>query len=1064
MSLMASSSSFTSLMASSSSSTSRNYSYNVFASFHGEDVRKTLLSHILQQFDLSGISMFDDEGIERSATIAPSLKKAIKESRISIVILSKNYASSGWCLDELVDIMEAKETMGQIVMTIFYGVEPSDVRKQTGDFGIAFNKTCERKKPTDERRQKWSQALKDVGNIEGEDFLRWKTEAAMIKKVIEDVLEKLNVTPSKDFDEMVGIEAHLRKMESLLDLAYDGVKMVAITGPSGIGKTTIARALHSRISNRFRLTCFVENLRESYHSGFDEYGLKLGLQKQFLSNILNQERISISHLGAVKQNLGDQRVLIILDDVNNIKQLEALANDITWFGPGSRIVVTTENKELLQQHGINNTYHVGFPSREEALVILCRYAFRQSSPPHFFEGLARRVTELCGNLPLGLRVVGSSLRGKNEDEWEEVIQRLKTIIDHQDIEEVLRVGYESLHEKEQSLFLHIAVFFNYRDGDLVRAMFAGNNNLDIKHGLKILVDRSLVYMSTNGEIVMHKLLQQVATKAAHREEPWKRRILINAQEICDVLERAEGTRAVSGISFDISGIDKLSISKKAFKRMPNLRFLRVYKSKDDGNDVLRISKEIEFPCRRLRLLEWNAYPNKFLPLTFHPEYLVKLDMTNSKLKYLWKGTQPLTNLKEMNLSCSVHLKELPDLTNATNLETLYLNHCTSLVEIPSSFSHLHKLETLRITECTNLQVIPANLNLPSLDYIPESIKDLHQLKFLFLSGCERITSLPELPRSLMGLFADDCESLETVLFPNNTPNASLNFINCSKLNQQTQREIILRSLRDGNTRVTGREVPAEFEHRERGNSLTIRLDGNMPLRIRFKLCLVISPNDKGGEQSTESVICRRFVNGELVLYDEEIHGYYIASSDFIKVHLYIFVSNLQYNHSGEVSSKVVFEFSSKDQDMDILECGAHIQSINESEPLEDDAEEEDRTNEEICASNEDDTEAGDRTYEEICDSKEQENIHCAKQRNRRSGLFSCFNFARKTFFKSKESLVTRVELLLTTSLLSRDQDPGMGLVVELVVLVVLVQPQDQMRSSLKERKYTVFLFGYVSFV
>ena len=50
-------------------------------------------------------------------------------------------------------------------MTIFYGVNPSDVRKQTGEFGIAFNETCARK--TEEERRKWSHALTCVGNITG---------------------------------------------------------------------------------------------------------------------------------------------------------------------------------------------------------------------------------------------------------------------------------------------------------------------------------------------------------------------------------------------------------------------------------------------------------------------------------------------------------------------------------------------------------------------------------------------------------------------------------------------------------------------------------------------------------------------------------------------------------------------------------------------------------------------------------------------------------------------------------------------------------------------------------
>ncbi|KAL9310560.1 putative TIR domain, P-loop containing nucleoside triphosphate hydrolase [Arabidopsis thaliana] len=964
-----------SLMDFPSSIPSCNYRFNVFSSFHGPDVRKTLLSHMRKQFNFNGITMFDDQGIERSEEIVPSLKKAIKESRISIVILSKKYALSRWCLDELVEILKCKEVMGHRVMTIFYGVEPSDVRKQTGEFGFHFNETCAHR--TNEDKQNWSKALKDVGNIAGEDFLRWDNEAKMIEKIARDVSYKLNATPYRDFDGMVGLQSHLREMESLLDLDYDGVKMVAISGAAGIGKTTIARALQSRLSNKFQLTCFVDNLKESFLNGLDE----LRLQEQFLAKVLNHDGIRICHSGVIEERLCKQRVLIILDDVNHIMQLEA-------------IVVTTENKELLLQHGIKDLYHVGFPSDEQAIEILCRYAFRKITLYHGFEKLARRVTKLCSNLPLGLRVLGSSLRGKNEEEWEEVIRRLETILDHQDIEEVLRVGYGSLHENEQSLFLHIAVFFNYTDGDLVKAMFT-DNNLDIKHGLKILADKSLINISNHGEIVIHKLLQQFGRQAVHKEEPWKRKILIHAPEICDVLEHATGTRAMSGISFDISGIDEVVISGKSFKRMPNLRFLKVFKSRDDGNDRVHIPEETEFP-RRLRLLHWEAYPCKSLPPTFQPQYLVELYMPSSQLEKLWEGTQRLTHLKKMNLFASRHLKELPDLSHATNLERLDLSYCESLVEIPSSFSHLHKLEWLEMNNCINLQVIPAHMNLASLETvntrgcsrlrnipvmstnitqlyvsrtaveemppsirfcsrlerlsvsssgklkgithlpislkqldlfdsdietISECIKSLHLLYILNLSGCRRLASLPELPSSLRFLMADDCESLETVFCPLNTPKAELNFTNCFKLGQQAQRAIVQRSLLLGTTLLPGREVSAEFDHRGKGNTLTIRPSTG------FVVCVVISPNlaSQVTEYRLPQLLCRRRIGqGDLDPIEKMFNVRTLLN--FQTEHLFVFIihPHLPFIDPSEVSREIVFEFSSKFNHFDVIDCGAKI--------------------------------------------------------------------------------------------------------------------------------------------
>ncbi|KAF2574839.1 hypothetical protein F2Q70_00001523 [Brassica cretica] len=275
--------------------------------------------------------------------------------------------------------------------------------------GHAHGDTASSRASTDQ-----TQALTRAGNIAGEHLLNWDKESEMIEKIASDVSNKLNATISRDFEDMVGIEAHLRKIQTLLHLDdEDGAMIVGICGPAGIGKTTIARALHSRLSSTFQLSCFMENLRGSCNSGgLDKYGWKLRLQELLLSKILNQNGIKINHLGMMPQRLCYQKVLLILDDVDDLQQLEALANDTNWFGHGSRIIVTTEDQELLEQHDINNIYHVNFPTIEEARTILCRYAFKGSLAPYGVQKLIKRATELCSNLPLGLSVMGSMLRGR----------------------------------------------------------------------------------------------------------------------------------------------------------------------------------------------------------------------------------------------------------------------------------------------------------------------------------------------------------------------------------------------------------------------------------------------------------------------------------------------------------------------------------------------------------------------------------------------------------------------------------------------------------------------------
>lgn len=150
---------------------SRNWLYDVFPSFSGEDVRATFLSHFLKELDRKLISVFKDNEIQRSQSLDPELKQAIMDSRIAIVVFSKNYASSSWCLNELLEIVKCKEEFGQIVIPVFYGLDPCHIRKQSGEFGNVFEITCQTK--TDDEIQKWRRALSDVANILGFHSWNW---------------------------------------------------------------------------------------------------------------------------------------------------------------------------------------------------------------------------------------------------------------------------------------------------------------------------------------------------------------------------------------------------------------------------------------------------------------------------------------------------------------------------------------------------------------------------------------------------------------------------------------------------------------------------------------------------------------------------------------------------------------------------------------------------------------------------------------------------------------------------------------------------------------------------
>ncbi|RXH68434.1 hypothetical protein DVH24_030767 [Malus domestica] len=153
-----------------SSSSSYRCSYHAFLSFRGPDTRKGFTDHLYIALEQAGIHTFrDDDEIERGENIELELDKAIQESQVSIIVFSKGYASSRWCLNELVKIVERRNTdRRHVVLPVFYDVDPSDVRKQSGSFAEAFARHEERFSTEEmDKVEQWRRALRDVASLGG---------------------------------------------------------------------------------------------------------------------------------------------------------------------------------------------------------------------------------------------------------------------------------------------------------------------------------------------------------------------------------------------------------------------------------------------------------------------------------------------------------------------------------------------------------------------------------------------------------------------------------------------------------------------------------------------------------------------------------------------------------------------------------------------------------------------------------------------------------------------------------------------------------------------------------
>ncbi|KAH9795692.1 ADP-ribosyl cyclase/cyclic ADP-ribose hydrolase [Citrus sinensis] len=605
--------------------------YDVFLSFRGEDTRNNFTSHLFAAFCREKIKAFIDEQLKKGDDISSALLNAIEESKISVIIFSKGYASSTWCLEELVKILECKKRKGQTVIPVFYNVDPSDVRNQTGSFGDAFVEHENDFRDMPQKVHKWRAALTQASNLCGWDSMTIRHEAELVDEIVKDILKKIHdISHFGNSEDLVGVDSHIQRINSLLCIGLPDFRMVRPWDMHGIAKTDIARAILNQISSQF------------------EGGL-------------------------------------------------------SRFGHGSRVIVTTRDKKVLDKYGVDYVYKVEGFNYRESLEIFCNYAFRQNHFPEDLLVLSDNVVDYANGSSLALKVLGSSFYRKSKQHWENALHNPKQISDP-DIHDMLKISYDELNYKEKDLFLDIACFFNGEGRDYVKIIL--NNRYLVHYGLNILAGKALITISNN-KLQMRDLLQEMGQRVVCHEsykDPGKySSCLWYHEDVYHVRKKNKGTNSIEGMSLDMS--------KEAFK----IKWIDLHHSRDSA----KIPYSSELPnLERTELLNCRKLP-----------YVV------------------------------------PPIHNFNHLSSLCLEGCKSPKQFPSN-THFRSPIAVNFSLCINLTEFPQitgnSLDLRGNEFktLPQSIKQLSQLRFLYLSSCIMLQSWPELPFSVSYLKAKNCKQLQ----------------------------------------------------------------------------------------------------------------------------------------------------------------------------------------------------------------------------------------------------------------------------------------------------------------
>jgi len=334
---------------------------------------------------------------------------------------------------------------------------------------------------------------------------------------------------------LVGLDSRFEHVKSLTDIdSVDDVCMLGIYGGGGIGKTTFAWEIYNKIRLQFEAASFLHKVREK--SNESSRGLE-GLQRTLLSEmgVETQTMMGSTFRGSseIKRKLARKRVLLILDDVDSVKQLESLAGGHDWFGSGSIVIVTTRDIDVLHKHDVK--IKTEEPNHHESTELFCWYAFNMSTHVENFEKVSSHAISYAKGIPLALKVIGSNLKGKSIEEWEIELQRYKKVPDAE-IQGVLEISYKGLTDLDKKVFLDIACFFKGESWDYVERIL---DACDFFPVIRIFVSKCLLTVDEKGCLEMHDLIQGMGREIVRKESasnPGERSRLWSHKDVLDVLK------------------------------------------------------------------------------------------------------------------------------------------------------------------------------------------------------------------------------------------------------------------------------------------------------------------------------------------------------------------------------------------------------------------------------------------------------------------------------------------------------------------------------------------------
>ena len=310
------------------------------------------------------------------------------------------------------------------------------------------------------------------------------------------------------------------------------VRAIGVLGMTGIGKTTVADSVYKRNHRQFDGYCFLEDVDKEL-----EWHTLSHLREKLLCKLLDEEDLDVRALGRLEDFLRNKKVFIVLDNVTKENQIKDLIGPLEQYRKGSRIVITTRDKKLLQNN-TDATYLVPRLNDREAMELFSISAFPENLyPTEEFLDLSNKFVYYAKGHPSALKLLGSGLCQKEKTYWMEKWERLRVTPD-KEIQKELKRSYEELDDEQRSIFLDIACFFRSEKADFVSSILK-SDRVNAAAVMRELEEKCLVTISYNRlemHDLMHAMAKEIGCESSIRRAG-KRSRLWNHKDIRHVLEQ-----------------------------------------------------------------------------------------------------------------------------------------------------------------------------------------------------------------------------------------------------------------------------------------------------------------------------------------------------------------------------------------------------------------------------------------------------------------------------------------------------------------------------------------------